>query len=674
MVTPVVPTSYPAEKKNPKMTMEEKVEGRCILMGLPIDNAGRELLNWVLDKVAKQGDRIVAVHVSRKSDTHGNSTGSLIKVLNDYLIVYEGFCRLKQLILVGRICQGRSIQRVLVREAELCGAAIVVVGVGKNFAFGSSTSLAKYCAKKLPRTTCLIALHNGKIVFQRGATERAQGGKPKPILGSLLHPSLGMDPKVIVPSRRALADILSLKIDVVSSADIRKKEVPNDERYVSSLVRKFPDSPGWPLLGRATPTNFDAWKDTEAPKMSVVQWVMTLPDRSSPHIKSQPDKHSPSALFEISKELDRILMDKLSQCRWFQYSELKYSTNQFSSDNLIGKGGSSLVYKGCLPNGQEVAVKLLNTNEAAMRGFILEVDIITSLKHASIMPLIGICIEDNNLLFVYRYFRRGSLEENLHGKRTKPSLTWDMRFKVATEIAEALSYLHSGCSRPVIHRDVKSSNILLSDEFEPQLSDFNLALWAPTTSSHFTHTDIVGTFGYLAPEYFTFGSVSEKIDVYAFGVVLLELLSGRKAITDENPKGQESLVIWARQRLQKGDIVELLDPNLDVKSDDNEVSRVALAASLCIRTAARLRPQMSEILSLLRGEGSIEDCINYPTENTASDPDSEIYPTSNISSHLGLALQDVGDDDTSVTSIEQNRLNSLGDYLRERGSQSSSFD
>ncbi|RWW05805.1 hypothetical protein BHE74_00055903, partial [Ensete ventricosum] len=122
---------------------------------------------------------------------------------------------------------------------------------------------------------------------------------------------------------------------------------------------------------------------------------------------------------------------------------------------------------------------------------------------------------------------------------------WDLRYKVATGVAEALSYLHNGCSNPVvIHRDVKSSNILLTDEFEPQLSDFGLAIWAPTNSTCLTHDDVVGTFGYLAPEYFMYGKVSDKIDVFAFGVVLLELLTGRRPINDDNPKGQESLVMW----------------------------------------------------------------------------------------------------------------------------------
>lgn len=279
----------------------------------------------------------------------------------------------------------------------------------------------------------------------------------------------------------------------------------------------------------------------------------------------------------------------------------------FDAENMIGKGGSNRVYKGLLPDGKAVAVKILTSSKEAWKDFALEVDIMTTLGHKNITSLLGICVEDNHLITVYDYMPRGNLEENLHSKFLVDSrafldqipqknctdnkncwskagdnkdqilLSWEMRFNVAVGIAEALNYLHNDCSQPVIHRDVKSSNILLSNEYQPQvchharvhhtyksqepniriinensghvfslcqLSDFGLALWGPTTSSFLTHNDVLGTFGYLAPEYFMYGKVSEKMDVYSFGVVLLELLSGKKPIGFGTPKGQESLVMW----------------------------------------------------------------------------------------------------------------------------------
>jgi serine/threonine protein kinase len=204
-----------------------------------------------------------------------------------------------------------------------------------------------------------------------------------------------------------------------------------------------------------------------------------------------------------------------------------------------------------------------------------------------------------------------------------------------------------------------------------QLSDFGLAIWAPSNPGSLTHSDVVGTFGYLAPEYFMYGKVTDKVDVYAFGVVLLELLTGRKPISDGSPKGQESLVMWASPILDSGDISDLLDADLDVKHDDAEVKRMALAASLCLRRSARLRPKISQVLSVLRGESevSLDDLKAEPADCV----DDETYPAANVRTHLGLALLDV-EDAESISSTEHSNLSPLEEYLRERCSRSSSFD
>lgn len=277
------------------------------------------------------------------------------------------------------------------------------------------------------------------------------------------------------------------------------------------------------------------------------------------------------------------------------------------------------------------------------------------------------------------FFSKGSLEENLHGKsKEKSPLSWEMRFDIAVKIAEALYYLHNECSRPVIHRDIKSSNILLSDGFEPQLSDFGMAIWGPTTTSFVTQGEVVGTFGYLAPEYFMYGKVSDKIDVYAFGVVLLELLSGRRPISSESTKGQESLVMWAKPILESGDAKGLVDPNLNGNFDEVQMQRMVLAATHCITRAARLRPKMSEILKLLRGDTELEEWVNPqnkdPRDQENQDNDDEVYPSSSAELHLSLALLDVDDDSTSFSSLEQVNNLSLEEYVKERWSRSSSFN
>ncbi|URD96270.1 kinase family [Musa troglodytarum] len=619
---------------------QEKGRERCVLVGLQMNANGRELLHWAISRVAEEGDRVVAVHVCRDSDLKTTTTLSLIEMLDDYLAAYEGFCNLKQVVLVGRVSRGNSIRKILVKEAKHCDAFKVVVGVNKYYSLGGSASLAKYCAKKLPPTTSVIAVQNGKVIFERVIAKPSPGGEPKPM---------------------EKGDISTPRLHNVESGIDQKEEAKDDDSLGGSVtvpVQKAAEPGlGWPLLRRRD----------DARKLSVVQWVMNLPNRSLSFTRLQLD---------LIKELKSVLGNNCSSCRWFRYDELHRSTNQFCSGNTIGKGGNSQVYRGCLANGQLVAIKLSKLSEEASRNFLLEVDIITKLDHKLIVPLIGFCIEEDTLISVYDYFPKGSLEENLHGENAKSPLPWDVRFKVAIGVADALSYLHSGCSKPVIHRDVKSSNILLTDEFEPQVSDLGLAIWAPTNSTYLTQNDVVGTFGYLAPEYFMYGKVSDKMDVFAFGVVLLELLTGRKPIDDENPKGQESLVMWASPILERGDFMELLDPNLNENYDEVEMRRMVVAASLCITRRGRLRPQMRDILTLLQGEEDMEarmSCHVDASSDTLDCEDDEAYPCSSIRSHVGLALLDV-EDDASLASFEQSNLGSLDEYLRDRWSRSSSFE
>ncbi|MBA0862457.1 hypothetical protein Goshw_008829 [Gossypium schwendimanii] len=451
--------------------------------------------------------------------------------------------------------------------------------------------------------------------------------------------------------------------------------------------------PGWPLLLRGCsetpPTKL-------ARNMSVVQWVMNLPSRSPHHTprcstnkeielsgNGGNDNSSNSSMqYELQKCLDIPLRRNSSFCQWFGYEVLKAATAEFSSENLIAEGGSNRVYKGILPDGKAVAVKIQKSSKDAYKDFANEIEIISSLKHKHIRPLVGVCVKDYDLISVYDFSSKGSLEEILHGKnKDKHPLPWVVRYNVAVAIAEGLNYLHSEHSRPVIHRDVKSSNILLSDEFEAKLSDFGLAIWGPTASSFLIEADVVGTFGYLAPEYFMYGKLSDKIDVYAFGVILLELLSGKRPISFENHKGQQSLVMWAKPMIESGDMKGILDPDLNGNINATQMHRMMVAATLCITRSARLRPKMSEVLELLRGEEAIEKWAATQNENKESQEhniddgdDDEVYPNSRADLHLSLAMLDVDDDSTSVSSMEQSSNISMEEYLKERWSPSSSFN
>ncbi|KAG1369949.1 Proline-rich receptor-like protein kinase PERK8 [Cocos nucifera] len=660
------------EEEEKEKESKKGEEGKTVVVGIKMDAPSRELLTWALVKVASPGDRVLALHVlpspaADVSDPDGNSPASLlslVKAFDSVLAVYEGFCNLKQIDLKLKLCRGSSIRKCLVREVNSCAASKLILGVTKNNrSFGSSsTSIAKYCAKKLSRDCSVLAVNNGKILFQREALPASQ-----------------------------CTDDLSPSLDDTKSQKAQNSGVCSpDSLPLSSELEK------------------------EGSKTSVAQWAMRLPSRYSAVLAVHPDQKPtnleanatssvdgkggaivpfeadsccPSPTIDdgekkIPKELESLREKYSSVCRLFSYEELMHLTSNFSPEKFIGKGGSSHVYRCCLSDGKELAVKILKPSEHILNEFVSEIEIITALNHENILSLFGFCFEKDNFILVYDYLSRGSLEENLHGEsENKNALGWVERYKVAVGIAEALDYLHgAGNVQPVIHRDVKSSNILLSDDFEPRLSDFGLAKWASASTLDLACDDVAGTFGYVAPEYFMYGKVNEKTDVYAFGVVLLELISGRKPVCTGCPKGQESLVMWAKKILQDGKAKQLVDPCLGTNYSDDQLERMILAASLCIRRDPQSRPRIATVLKLLGGD---DDILKWAkSEAKASEEfdgldDEAPLQDSNIQSYINLALLD--DDSLSVSSVDPSvdfiaANTSLEEYLRGRWSRSSSFD
>ncbi|XP_057780271.1 receptor-like cytosolic serine/threonine-protein kinase RBK2 isoform X2 [Salvia miltiorrhiza] len=281
----------------------------------------------------------------------------------------------------------------------------------------------------------------------------------------------------------------------------------------------------------------------------------------------------------------------------FTYAQLKAATNNFSPENLIGKGGYSEVYKGCLPNEQCVAIKRLNKGvpEEDVFNFLSEIGIIAHLNHPNTAKMVGYGVEGGAFL-VLQLSSLGSLGAMLHNSDTK--LEWSKRYKIMLGVAEGLHYLHECCERRIIHRDIKADNVLLSEDFEPQICDFGLSKWLPKHWSHHNATKFEGTFGYFAPEYFMHGIVDEKIDIFSFGVLLLELITGRQAL-DES---KNSLVLWAKPLLDKNAVSELVDPCLENEYIEEQMGWVISTATMCIQQSPVLRPRMSRVTGLLRGE------------------------------------------------------------------------
>ncbi|KAL1135861.1 hypothetical protein V6Z11_A12G201900 [Gossypium hirsutum] len=274
-------------------------------------------------------------------------------------------------------------------------------------------------------------------------------------------------------------------------------------------------------------------------------------------------------------------------------------TSPRSDQNLLGEGGFGAVYKGCLPDGREVAVKQLKIGGGqGEREFKAEVAIISRIHHRHLVSLVGYCISENRRLLIYDYVPNNTLYFHLHGEGM-PVLDWATRLKIAAGAARGIAYLHEDCHPRIIHRDIKSSNILLDNNFEAQVSDFGLAKLALDANTHVT-TRVMGTFGYMAPEYASSGKLTEKSDVFSFGVVLLELITGRKPVDASQPLGDESLVEWARPLLSHAlDSEEfgcLADPKLGGNYVESEMFRMIEAATACVRHSAAKRPRMGQIV------------------------------------------------------------------------------
>ncbi|PHT46989.1 Receptor-like cytosolic serine/threonine-protein kinase RBK2 [Capsicum baccatum] len=275
--------------------------------------------------------------------------------------------------------------------------------------------------------------------------------------------------------------------------------------------------------------------------------------------------------------------------RNFTLSELQAATNSFQQENLIGKGGYAEVYKGCLRSGQFVAIKRLTRGPQDERtgDFLSELGIMAHVNHPNTTKLIGYAVE-GGLYLVLELLPNGSLANMLQMSTQK--LDWKIRYKAAIGTAEGLRYLHAGCQRRIIHRDIKAANILLTEDFEPQICDFGLAKWLPERWTHLTVSKFEGTFGYLAPEFLMHGIVDEKTDIFAFGVLMLELITGRRALDFS----QQSLVLWAKPLLKKNRIRELVDPSLADDYNLLQLNLMVLAASLCIQQSSIRRPQISQ--------------------------------------------------------------------------------
>ncbi|KAJ8749826.1 hypothetical protein K2173_013229 [Erythroxylum novogranatense] len=352
----------------------------------------------------------------------------------------------------------------------------------------------------------------------------------------------------------------------------------------------------------------------------------------------------------------------------FTYEELAMATDGFSNANLLGQGGFGYVHKGVLPNGKEVAVKQLKAGSGqGEREFQAEVEIISRVHHKHLVSLVGYCITGSQRLLVYEFVPNNTLEFHLHGKG-RPTMDWPTRQKIALGSAKGLAYLHEDCHPKIIHRDIKASNILLDFKFEAKVADFGLAKFSSDVNTHVS-TRVMGTFGYLAPEYASSGKLTDKSDVFSFGVMLLELITGRRPL--DQSFMDDSLVDWARPLLTraldrqnpewaKESLDSLVDPKLQKNYNLDEMLRMVSCAAFCVRHSAKRRPRMSQVVRSLEGDLSLSD-INegiIPGHSSAHSVGSSDYDSGQYKEDMKkfrqavLGRQDVASSEYSAATSE----------------------
>ncbi|XP_059317053.1 protein NSP-INTERACTING KINASE 1-like [Lycium ferocissimum] len=314
-------------------------------------------------------------------------------------------------------------------------------------------------------------------------------------------------------------------------------------------------------------------------------------------------KHNKQIFFDINEQHHEQVC--LGNLRRFQFRELQAATNNFSNKNILGKGGYGNVYKGCLSDGTIVAVKRLKDGSAigGDKQFQTEVEMISLAVHRNLLHLYGFSMTPTERLLVYPYMSNGSVASRL---KAKPPLDWTTRKRIALGAARGLLYLHEQCDPKIIHRDVKAANILLDDDCEAVVGDFGLAKLLDHRDSHVT-TAVRGTVGHIAPEYLSTGQSSDKTDVFGFGILLLELISGQRTLEFGKAANQKGAMLdWVKKIHQEKKLDVLVSKDLKDKYDRIELEEMVQVALICTQYQPSHRPKMSEVVRMLEGDGLAE--------------------------------------------------------------------
>ncbi|KAG0561218.1 hypothetical protein KC19_9G046400 [Ceratodon purpureus] len=292
----------------------------------------------------------------------------------------------------------------------------------------------------------------------------------------------------------------------------------------------------------------------------------------------------------------------------YTYNELRIATRDFHPDVKLGEGGYGAVYKGTLPNGKLLAVKrLFAMSTQGIDEFLNEVVLITGMRHRNLVNLKGCCLHETQRLLVYEYVDNFDVDQILLAGPRKVLLSWPVRLRICLGVARGLHYLHDLAQPRIMHRDIKAKNILLDRNYEAKIADFGLALLFSDEQTHITTKHVAGTKGYLAPEYALLGQMNDKVDVFSFGVLCLEVVCGRRNMDERLRPDMVYLVKWAWKLHEQGRLLNLVDPTLVLQDDEKpQVQRLINTALLCVQHTGERRPSIARVVSMLQGDADLE--------------------------------------------------------------------
>ncbi|KAL5773101.1 hypothetical protein ACOSP7_012717 [Xanthoceras sorbifolium] len=570
------------------MMLSSTTTASRILVGISLDpNESKELLSWAIRVLAHPNDSIVAIHilVGEESKKLGSKTKkqSQIRQAKAHVISVLGefakTCQSKQVHLEARVGFSSSAGRGLIEDAKSISADFLLLRRPRNRSNKISHQVTRYCFENAPEGCTVVSVGKcSREAQQQNSSTDSSNSEETCRLSSRWVNKNGHSGRTASPVRKH--SVLETKTKIASPRTVLD-ELEGESNSTEDDTLSFEDS-------SITTQSPPPMRPNKFKGQSNRSWKGMSPGRFITSLFSSPMSRRNRTF--SNKEKPQPLL------KCFSYEEISNATNTFHSDNMVGQGGYSEVYKGNFSDGRTIAVKRLakdNKDANKEKEFLMELGIIGHVCHPNTATLVGCCVE-NGLYLIFNLSQNGNLESALHDK-TSESLDWPVRYKIALGVARGLHYLHKCCKHRIIHRDIKASNVLLGSDYEPQITDFGLAKWLPNKWTHHAVIPIEGTFGYLAPEYFMNGIVDEKTDVFAFGVLLLEIITGRKPVDSS----RQNLLLWAKPHMESGNVAGLVDPSLEGKYDTDQMHRLILTASFCVRQSSTWRPSMSEVLELL---------------------------------------------------------------------------